>query len=63
MVISNSAFRQRLHLKVINNNNYKELKMLDRDRERKINWGYLIPLVSTLTLGCANVGFVIAGNN
>ena len=37
--------------------------MLDRDRERKINWGYLIPLVSTLTLGCANVGFVIAGNN
>lgn len=37
--------------------------MLDRDKERKINWGYLIPLVGTLTLGCSNVGFVIAGNN
>ena len=31
--------------------------------EKVINWGYLIPLVCTLTLGCANVGFVIAGNN
>ena len=30
---------------------------------KEINWGYLIPLVCTLTLGCLNVGFVIAGNN
>lgn len=30
---------------------------------KEINWGYLIPLVSALTLGCANVGFVVAGNN
>ena len=27
------------------------------------NWSYLLPLVGTLTLGCANVGFVIVGNN
>ena len=28
-----------------------------------VKWGYLIPLVITLTLGCVNVGFVVAGNN
>ena len=31
--------------------------------DRQINWRYLIPLVSTLTFGCANIGFVITGNN
>lgn len=39
----------------------KKTKMEETIKE--INWGYLIPLVCALTLGCSNVGFVIAGNN
>ena len=31
--------------------------------KKEIRWGYLISIAMTLTLGCANVGFVIAGNN
>ena len=30
---------------------------------KKVNWGGLISLVSTLTINTALVGFVIAGNN
>ena len=34
-----------------------------RPMVKKVNWGGLLALVSTLTINTALVGFVIAGNN